>query len=249
MAYLSKMRKPLLLILLLSFYSALYAQGDNSSAFTNLADTENFLKNLYNSRLSHELPLNNGKFHYAYSRAIEGSPYFKYDDWQSGSVVYDAILYENVMMKYDLVKDVLVIRTREAGGLYISLFSPRVESFSFSGYTFIYLGQDAANPGMPAGFYLQLVKGKVTAVSKATKIITEEIVSMSVKREFEEKNSYYILKNNQYSPVYKKSGLFGILREHRKEIQDLLSKQRLKFKKDPQATIITAVNVYNQNEN
>ena len=53
-----------------------------------------FAKNIYFLERGNETALYNGVLHYGYSADIKGIAYFKYDDWQSGSVVYDAILYE-----------------------------------------------------------------------------------------------------------------------------------------------------------
>jgi len=242
------MRNFLLCALFSLFCSALFAQRD-SNYVTTASATENLLTELYNSRIGAALPINNGKLYLGYPPNIEGNAYFRYDVFQKGSLIYDGVLYENVMMNYDVVKDLLVIKTNENSGFSISLFSPRIKAFSFSGLEFIYLDRDSENNSIATGFYLLLEKGKVTALSKTTKIINEEIVGMTVKRTFEEKTGYYILKDNRYYSIYDKKDLLAALQKHSAEIKGLLKKRHLKFKTDPQTTIASAVNLYNEKEN
>lgn len=152
-------------------------------------------------------------------------------------------------MKYDLVKDQLIVQSQETGGVNIALFSPRVKEFKFSGSTFIYFNKEKNKSSLPEGFYQRLAQGKLTAFAKSNKIITETIVGVTLYRKFEESKKYFILKNDQYYSIANKRDLLNVLREHRKEIQDLLSAQNLNFRTAPQATIIAAVELYNQREN
>src|SRR6266404_950000 len=107
----------------------------NDSAFTD-AGTD-YVKQLYFTKRAEELAIYNGINHEGYPSSIEGHAYFQSPDWQKGSVVYDRILYENIVMKYDLLKDQLIVRSKDRGGMFIGLFSPRVEEFSFSTFKFI----------------------------------------------------------------------------------------------------------------
>lgn len=242
------MLQRILFVSLLLINRGLHAQVHFTDS-TAISTAENYLKNLYYSQKGIESSLFNGKFHYAYNPSIEGIPYFQSGDWQKGTVVYENIPYENILMKYDLVKDQLVVTSKESGSVNISLFSPRVKEFTFSGLTFIYFNKRQDKSSLPEGFYQQLIEGKVTAFAKSSKIITETIVGTTLYRKFEESKKYFIFKGGKYFYIANKNDLLSVLREHRKEIQDLLSAQGLNFRRNPQSAIISAVQLYNQREN
>jgi hypothetical protein len=96
-----------------------------------------YAKQLYFAQRGEELAIYKGVHHVGYLASIEGHAYFQSPDWQKGSVLYDNILYENIIMKYDLYKDQLLVTPQEQGRMFIGLFSPRVAKFSFSGLNFI----------------------------------------------------------------------------------------------------------------
>jgi hypothetical protein len=244
MLYISRMAKLLcsivfILISLLSFGQAIIVD----SSFTE--STEKSVLGFYNTARKEELSLFNGTLHYGYSPAIEGIAYYKYDTWQTGTVEYDGIVYSNVMMKYDLVTDKLIVQTA-TGNISIALFSPRVKGFSFSGHKFTWL-QKKDKSSLPEGFYEIVAEGKATLYVRSAKIILEEIINNTLQRKFEETTKYYILKEDGiYYQVSNKNSLLSILREKRREVQDFISKRKLKYRIDAGSMIPAAVQIYNQ---
>jgi hypothetical protein len=205
-----------------------------------------YAKHIYHTRRGEESALYNGINHEGYSASIEGHAYFQSPDWQNGSVIYDHILYENIIMKYDLLKDQLIVTPKEKGGMSIALFSPRVERFSFSTFNFIRINKPGTNSSPSAGFYQQLVQGKLTALSKRTKMISERIEDRTVLRKFEETVKFYLLKDGIYYPVRNKEDILTAVKDRRKDVQQFLSGKELKYRKDPEKTIIAVAEFYNQ---
>lgn len=204
------------------------------------------IRDFYNSERGVESAIYNGRLHYPYASVIEGTAYFHSADWQKGNVIYDNIFYENMLMKYDLVADQLIVIANETTGMSITLFSPRIKAFSFSGFRFVYLNENKNKSFLPAGFYQLLAEGRINALSKTTRIITEKIEAGQINRKFEEKKAYYILKGGQYYSIKNKSELLNTLREHNKAIQNLLKAMKLNYRKTPMQTIIAAVEFYNR---
>lgn len=204
-----------------------------------------YVKNIYNTERQSELPIYNGTFHYPYPASIEGIAYFNSNDWQVGRVVYNDIVYDNILMKYNMVADQLVVTNSETGSVFISLFNPRVKEFSFSGFKFILM--DTTNPkSLPGGFYQVLAKGKVTLLAKKTKTIWEQIVDNSIYRKFDPHTKYYILKDGEYYHVKNKNTLLSLLKEKRGAVQGLLSQKSLNYRRETEKTLVTAVEFYNQ---
>lgn len=205
---------------------------------------EDYVKQLYYSSREKDLPLNNGTQHYPYSPTIEGTAYFLSDSWQKGSVEYEGVVYDNIQMNYDLVTDKLVIAP-EGKSIFISLFSPRITWFSYSGNRFLYLEKmEKTDP--PTGFYHVLATGKVNLFARTTKVISEKIVDNALARKFEQTTRYYIQKEGIYYEVNNKNGLLNILKEQRNGIQGVIAKKKLKYRRDTENLILSAVQYYNQ---
>lgn len=235
------MIKVLILALYFFLIQSLHAQIINDSLLPPNPVT--YIKNIYNSKLNNELPIFNGKQHYAYSSLIEGYAYYPDNEWKTGTVVYDGIAYNNILLKYDIVKDEVVITSPE-GSIYIALFSPRIQEFTFSEFKFINI-EKGNEYLLPQGFYRVLLKGQATVLSKVTKSIKEEIVNNELNRRFEQETKYYIVKEGKCRYIRNKEALLSSLQEKRKAVQDYISHNKLKYRKQIEETIVAATRFYN----
>lgn len=210
--------------------------------FTEATD---FAKNIYYRQRGNEAAIYNGALHYAYFSSIEGIAYFYSADWQKGSVVYEGTRYQNILMKYDLVKDQLVVAQSESGGLPISLNSFRVSEFSFLNYQFIRVENENPGQELNSGFYRLLNAGRVTALARTEKTISERIVDNKVVQKFETKTRYYISRGDQYYKIKNKNDLFRILGDHKIELHEFLRENKLNYRKNPEKTLAASVKFYN----
>jgi hypothetical protein len=215
---------------------------DDSSLVSKLHDT----RRAYDRERGNQLAVFNGIQHYPYAPTIEGIAYFQADEWKRGSVVFSDILYEDIFMKYDLVTDQLIVTPNYDGGLFMSLFSPRVKEFTFDGNRFVRLTRESTNGELSDGFYQVLSTGKVTAVAKTQKFIEEKVDITGISRWFEIKTRYYMLKDGKYKIIRSKNDLTNLLKEHRKEVNQALSNLKLRYRKNAQQNIVAATNAYNQ---
>ena len=211
---------------------------------TLAAQSANYVKDIYHSQLNDDLPIFNGTQHFPYLSTIDGIAYFQSEAWQKGTIVYDDVLYNDVQMKYDLVSEKVIVKAPN-GGIYISLFGPRVREFSFSGFKFIRIEKTDEIP-LASGFYQVLAEGAATLLVKTAKTISEQIKDNAIYRKFEQKVLYYILKDGMYYSVSNKKSLLNVLKEKRKAVQDFISQKSLKIRKNPEQTILAAVEIYNQ---
>lgn len=205
-----------------------------------------FAKNIYKINRGNDASIYNGIIHSPYPASIGGTPYFLSGEWQRGTVVFENVLYEDIQMKYDLVKDQLIIVSNEAGSIPLSLFSQRVKEFSFSGFKFIYLDKNKWGEPLRQGFYRVLIQGNVSAFCKSTKTNYEAITSNVLNSQFIESKKYFIENNDHFYSISKKKELLSVLKQHKKEIQAKLKENKLNFKKDKEKTIITAVEIFNK---
>ena len=243
--YLSMMRKNVLTAFCVLMIQYLPAQQYYNDSAT-VSGAAEFAKLYYNQKRGNQSSIYNGLLHHSYPSYMEGNAYFLIDSFQRGTVIYEDIFYENILMNYDVVTDQLVVIANDQTSMPLSLFSPRVKEFSFSGLNFFY--EDERNDivtSLPKGYYQELVKGRATAICKTTKIILESIKDNKVHYEFEQHKRYYILKNSSSYLIKNKKDLLGVLKDQKKGIQEFMRTKKLKFRKNKERTIASVTEFYN----
>ena len=235
-------RLNLFLLYLLGMGAATRAQDSSTSQPVNQPAVENAVA-LYYSSVDHQSRLYNGVEHVGYSPRIKGHAYFQEADLQKGSIVYDGLVYTDVPMWYDMLKEQVIIQhfnkfTR------IGLVSDKVTSFTLLNHHFIRLTIDSTL-GLPirTGFYDVLYKGSSTVLVKRVKTIYE-IVKDELEREFTQQNYYYIQKDSTYYRVKSYKGLLTIFKDHSKEIKQYLRKNKIRYRKNTENAIIKAAAYY-----
>ena len=197
---------------------------------------------LYHQSVGYQSPLYNGVRHEGYRFDIKGHAYLETKDWKSGSLNYDGIVYENVPMLYDEVKDELIINHVKNSAA-ISLISERVSGFNLSGHTFIYLRE---NSEIKPGFYEILYSGKASLLCKREKYIEENVNQLVIDRSFRTNYQYFVKKEDRYYHIKNNKSLLEAFEDKEKEIRLFIRQNHLNFKLDPEATLMKVTAYYDQ---
>jgi hypothetical protein len=195
----------------------------------------------YKANTNIQSALYNGIEHTGYPDFYQGTAYFGTSGWLKGDVFYDGVLYRGVNLKFDLVKDELIIQHYDSVHA-ITAFGPRVGYFTLGDKKFIYLHTDA---GAPSGFYEELQTGRAGLIARKTKIISENVTSSGVIKSFEATNSYYLIREDYYYPLRNEASLFELLPDKKKELKQRLKEKGLKYRKAPEATLTEMIAYYN----
>lgn len=192
-------------------------------------------QNLYNGRLYHVYDSRDEEFQFFDSRKLV-----------KGTVYYDGQRYENIPMMYDIVFDELVI-THANGYENILLQSPKVKYFSLHDHNFkrFESGREI-NADMKTGFYDEVYTGKTKILVRRIKQRQEKIVEKKVIALFPGKNFYYVKKDERYYSVHSKKSFFALFPGQKKELRKELRENRIKFRKNREAAIITMVARYDE---
>ncbi|MBN9381096.1 MAG: hypothetical protein J0H74_10035 [Chitinophagaceae bacterium] len=192
----------------------------------------------YHTYLTPEPGLYRGSQYVIYSFQLkEGHPYFDEDHMQTGSVLYNGILYKDVPLIYDLVKDALV--TNDAGKIYkIALINQEIDSFTIQNHIFIKL-KDSLTPTVPRpGFYQLLYDGRSTILKKEKKTIREEVSTGAIVRSIDYSVTYYLKKENTWYTINNKKGLMRAFRNKSPELRKFLRAGDIKFQDDKDNTLL-----------
>jgi hypothetical protein len=201
---------------------------------------------VYHHYLFPESNLYNGSEYPGYPlRFTEGHQFFKTNELVNGSIVYDDVLYENVPMQIDLIAEHVIINCF-GGGYLMQLINENISGFKLLDHTFIRIARDSANSNViSTGFYDQLYAGNLTVLKKEQKKIKENVsIFTGVTGIVTENNFYYLKKAGKFYNVKNKNSLLKVLQDKKKEIKQFISKNKLKFKKDPDNVLIQIARYY-----
>ena len=205
--------------------------------------------NLYHQFLSPESGLYNGS-EYAYNAYYpftinEGDPFFQSKTFDTGAVFYNNVLYENVPLLFDIVKEELLTHDPTNNYL-IRLNNERLTWFIIWGHMFIRLNQDKANKSpLHTGFYNLLYNGNTSLYKRVLKIFKENSSSFQgLNKYIVETNEYFIKRDNQYYTVSGKKSLLLIMNNKKKEVAQFIKKNKLKLRKAQEYALIKIVAYY-----
>jgi hypothetical protein len=194
---------------------------------------------VYHTYMGDQAPVYNGIMDLSYVPDLQGSPYFHSNELVKGAVFYDGIQYSDISMRYDLVRDQLIIGGR-TGNLTI-LFRDKVEEFSLYGHLFKRISQ-----GDLQGFYDLLCSGKVQILARRTKKIEESIIGTELIHKISATDLFFAVKDGQFHSIGNERGLLRLMSEKKEEVSQFIRSNRIKFRKDPEQAIVKITAYYNQ---
>ena len=174
-----------------------------------------------------------------------GHQFFESPNLTQGTIFYNGMLYQDIPMWYDLVKDQVVVQTIDSLSM-ISLHNERIDYFSLLGHYFIKISQDSSS-SLSTGFYDQIYKGKTEVLVRRYKGTLEDVSTEGIfTKILKQKNEIYLKKEGKYFSVLSSGSVLKVLGNKQKEILSHLKKNAIKFKKDPEKAIVMMVSYYDQ---
>ena len=188
---------------------------------------------------------NGGRYTEYLYKFKEGDPYFNMPQPEAGSVLYDGIQYDSVLMRYDEIADELVINYYTER---IQLLKPKVERFSFFNANFIQIEKDSlSNNLISSGFYNLLYKGKICLFKKEIKTISESTsTNVELQSFVEQKDYYYIKREGKYYSIKSKNELIDLLSDRKNEVKEFMRTNGLNFRRDRQNMLTQTIAYYDR---
>ncbi len=186
-------------------------------------------------------PLYNGIGYFAKYKVInEYHQFFKSVDFLPGSIVYKGQYYPNIMMKYDLYEDVVLLNLKK--GLRIVLLQPiksRIDSFKIFGHNFKNINNSAAKKQDVSGFYELLFDAPgFQLLEKHKKQRYERKGKSNLYSEFKKRNTFILFYAGNYYPINNRKSLIDVFPAYTKEIQGYSHK---KFPKENRTDYLTVL--------
>lgn len=220
-----------------------YSQSDNR--FNSEKNALKAAQSVYFNSLAEQSGIYRGVEYTGFPyRLNNGHQYFETQVPVKGSVFYDGILYNDIPIWYDLVKNQVIVQNAD-GVSEIKLHNELIDYFSIHGHHFVHLGRDlAANTSLSEGFYDLVYVGRTQVLVKRSKETLKEVSTGIAMTVLKQKNEFYLIKEGVYLPVKSQSSVLNALGNKQKEIQEFLKKNNVKFREDPESAIIRMVRYY-----
>lgn len=204
---------------------------------------------IYHEQLEGQSLLYQNREYIGFDNRIIGHCFYLSKEFSPASILYDEVLYDNVPLLFDIVKQEVVVR-HPNGFSKIKLLNERISWFSFAGHTIIHLKDQASAEGdVPqAGFYDKLYEGELLVLAKKEKSIHSSTNSNELIRRFKESGKYYIKKKGVYHEVSSKRSVLKVMKDQKKELRRLLRKNSIRYRKNKETAIVMMAKYYDSGD-
>lgn len=223
------------------FGNHVIAQNVNDEQLKRVTDN---MVTAYQKAIGPQSRLYRGDAYEFYDVFAIGNPYYRDSlAFKNGTVKYDGIIYKNIPLLYDLYRQVLVTYLYDNYSK-VALISDIVTEFDLRGHHFINFIPDERNQKMDNGFYDELYNNKLQVLVKRIKTRQEE--SLTAKKIFYEKTTYYLKKDGIYYTVNNKGQLLDVLSDKKKELKKYIKEKHIDYPDDRDRALLMLVTYYNE---
>lgn len=174
---------------------------------------------------------------------VLGSPFWNNKGFEKGTISYQSVMYYNVPMAYDLVRNEVVIKGFQQLSQKLEMI--KLDSFTLSGHTYVHLREDTTNRNSwPDDLYdLLYHSNSLQVYAKRTKQIVRSFHA-EAQDTIVSRNSYFLHKDNVYYPVSDQNSLLAVFTREKSQLKTFWKEAGLSFRKDPEPFIIQTVNYW-----
>lgn len=167
-----------------------------------------------------------------YPFRYEGTPYAYSENFLSGTLVYNGVLYKGLLLNLNAHRDELHLKM-PLSGIVIELDRKLVGDFSFGSRNYVAFVGESAFDGLQEGFFQMLYKGKDMLVKKNGKSFHERLQSggndKGVFRFFDPADKYYVIKGGIPVQISRMKDFAKVYKEEKKVIKGFIRKNRVRF--------------------
>ena len=226
------------LLLFLFAASFSYAQNSNQTQTASAEDIRSYL-----SQVTHYGIIYNGKAEERYRLSFTNHPYFYTDKFSVGTLCYNDIVYLDVMLRYDIHRESIVVRHSEIlNG--VELNKEAVNWAVFNGYKII-ASKEVDWENIPDNRFLILLYEDIYPIIKTSKAsLRSRINNSEMEYYFELKDQYYICVNKICYPLKNRKSILDLFPDKRKELKQYAKQIDLDFKRDPELAYVELIKYY-----
>lgn len=221
----------------LGVYSQLPKEHNSESAEINQ------LKSQYLKAAANQSGLYHGYDYVGYPLRFKGGhQFFESTEPDFGTVFYDGMAYNNIRIWFDIMKDQVLVQHTD-GISRIVLHQELIKEFSIFGHRFINISEPESS--ILPGIYDLVYEGKTEVLVKRSKAAIKDVslegILLKVLRQ---RNQFFIKRDGKYYAIESLGSALKILGSSQREILNYLKENKLKYGKEPEKTLVTAVSFF-----
>ncbi|MBA2746888.1 MAG: hypothetical protein H0U44_11745, partial [Flavisolibacter sp.] len=121
-----------------------------------------------------------------------------------------------------------------------------VKAFYFQGYLFENLPKPETKNHPDAGYYEVLQSGTIQLYAKRKKLLNETVTSTGIVKKFTGSTSYYAFKGGNAYQIRNENSLLDLMPEKKNDAKNYLKQHSISYKSNPEQTLSTIAQFYNQ---
>ena len=191
----------------------------------------------------------NGFIYNLPDRRIDGHPYLEENQWVLGTLFIGGDAYDQVLLKYDLTQDDVILKARMINGKYkaIELTHEHVDSFRLGNRHFVnsnkFIDQDE-----DMAYYEQILDDRLIYIRKHSKYFIAKYDVLTPHGRFSElqTRNYFIVEGKLTDVTGKGSFIRFFPKSKRKKIRRFLRKENIRYRKASSAEMRRLLEYCNQ---
>jgi hypothetical protein len=203
--------------------------------------------NYFNANIGDQSEIFSGTQYDLLPPANKGTFYFQDKNYCIPSLIcFNAKWHRAIPVLYDVYNDLMVAVNNN----YLFVLKPEKLSDVFLlGHHFINFDPKGKN-NMPAGFYDELYNGRSTVLVKRIKTIFDHQVSAQFAEIiYEDHSTIYLKKGDKFLEISSKGDLKKALADKKKQINEFMRVNKVKFNNDKEGTVAKVAGYYDQISN
>ncbi len=225
-----------------------YSYGQNTAPDSLYTNAANHALDEYHKEIGTKSEIYNGAEYELRQRATKGSAYFNDLNYCTPAVIrYNGTWYKNVPVLYDIYNDEMVAETPENRTKYILQYG-KLSDVYLGNHYYIYIN-NKVNTLLRPGYYDQLYTGKSQVLVKRVKTFDNRVASQGVETIYQDQNEIYVRKENTYYLVAGKNSLLKIFKDKKKELNQYIKDNKIKFNDDEESATARLTYYYDQINN
>jgi hypothetical protein len=169
----------------------------------------------------------------------QGSPYL-WDDFLSGNITYNGMVYENQPLQYDALNDQLL--TEHPFGFFpMQYVRSKVSAFEVEGQQFRWL----APPDAPAGFYQVVYQGTLSLLVRRKKEFRERFIDNRIEKVYNRIDQYFLEKDGALVRITSRKQVWAVVGNTRKSsIKKAWQTGGVVFNQQKEKALLIAASLY-----
>jgi hypothetical protein len=198
----------------------------------------------YANRIDKSAAIYKGTEYEGSYQLVEGTPFWDSSDFQPGAICYQGIIYYDIPMAYDLVRNELLVLGPQPARLLVD--ATKIDSFFLKGHSFVYVRNDSSHNALTDGIYDRLFNTADLKVYAARYKIIAAGTRAEEPEHFTTHARYYLQYDHSNYTLTRSADLLHIFPDEKSRLRAFWRANKMNYKKDPESFILKTVDYWLQ---